>query len=154
MRGPAAKHPSVRQRRNKHVTNAVLKVVPGAKVPAVPAGTDWHPRAAEWWQDAWTSPMRQEWAKSDEHGIIRLLGLMHAYWMTFDAGDFKALPTLENAFNSGANRYGLNPMARRSLQWQIEQGEAAEEKTVQRRQARASKAKPTLVEADPRELLA
>jgi hypothetical protein len=154
MRGPVPKDPSVRARRNRTSTNAILRIVTDAKVPALPADRQWHPYAAAWWTDAWSSPMRQEWTTSDEHGIVRLLALQHAYWSTFDEGDYKALATLENSFNASSKMFGLSPMSRRALQWQIEQGEAAEEKTTQRRKSRAVKSGPKAVEADPRELLA
>lgn len=151
---PMPKDPSTRARRNKTSTNSVLRVVPGQKVPALPKGTDWHPMAAAWWKTAWMSPMVQEWTEADQELLIVCLAARHAYWKSFDEDDRRGLPSMLNSIVSAEKTLGLSPMSRRALQWQIEQGEAAEEKTTQRRRARAAQAKPRPVESDPRELLA
>lgn len=150
---PQPKHPSARARRNKTSTIAVLRAVENARIPDPPKHQDWHPLALDWWCSAWTSPMRQEWTESDEHGIIRMLALQHAYWTHFDSGEYRGLSSLENSFNASARMYGLSPMARRSLQWQIEQGEAAEEKTVQRRAKKSASKNGIKALPDPREML-
>ena len=98
--------------------------------------------------------MVQEWTEADVELLIVCLAQRHAYWQAFDKDDNRVLPTLLNSIVSAEKNLGLSPMSRRSLQWQIEQGEAAEEKTTQRRKARAASSKPRLAEADPRELLA
>ncbi len=152
MPGPMPKDPATLTRRNKVSTKAVLRLVKNPKIPAPPAGTDWHEQALIWWGKAWSSPMRQEWTDSDANGIELMLAVQHAYWKSFDEGDYRIMPQLMNSFNTLAKQYGLSPMSRRSLQWQIEQGEAAEEKTIKRRQSRT---KTGLRKGqDPRELLA
>jgi hypothetical protein len=46
--------------------------------------------------------------------------------------------------------FGLTPIDRRRLQWEVDRGEAADEQTSRRRQAR----RPKAAEEDPRQLLA
>lgn len=147
------KDPSTLARRNKPTSQAILKLVSGRKVPVPPKGTVWHPQALSWWRKAWQSPMVQEWTSSDEELLIVCLAARHAYWRSFDEDDRRGLPGLLNCIVTTEKHLGLSPMSRRSLQWQIEQGEAAEEKTELRRKSRAVKALPKSVEADPRELL-
>lgn len=150
---PFPKDPSVRARRNKSSSNAILRIVAGRKVPDLPEGTDWHPRAVEWWTKAWQSPMVQEWTASDEELLVVCLAARHAYWKSFDEDDRRGLPSLLNTIVSTEKNLGLSPMSRRSLQWQIEQGEAAEEKTEQRRKSKAAKSVAKVADVDPRELL-
>lgn len=151
---PLPKHHTARARRNKDSTKAILIPVANRTVPTPPEETDWHPRALVWWDKAWRSPMVQEWTEADEELLLVCLAQRHAYWSAFDRDDSRVLPTLLNSIVSAEKNLGLSPMSRRSLQWQIEQAEAAEEKTVQRRRAKAVKSGPKGVVSDPRELLA
>lgn len=156
---PLPKDPSTRQRRNKVSTGATLRLVDKPKVPVLPkraTGLKWHPEAVAWWKSAWSSPMVQEWTEADKGLVLMCLAARHSYWEAFDEGDRRGLPTLMNSVVAAEKMLGLSPMARRSLQWQIEQAESAEEKTEARRKARASaRVKPSAVPSvDPREMLA
>lgn len=151
MPGPMAKHPSVRQRANKTSTHAVLKSV-SYDAPPMPPG-DWREEAVLWWNAIWRSPMRQEFAgDSDERVLVRMLRLEQAIWDAWDAGEARTAVALQGEMRQQEKRFGFTPDDRRRLQYQIEVGEAAEERTVQRRQSRAKKSGPKAV--DPRELLA
>lgn len=153
------KHPSARQRRNKVATAKTLQLVDKPKVPLIPKrgpGLAWQPETVKWWHRTWSSPMSSEYDESDFSGIVRRLYLEDAYWyamksgMTLAAFKFAAEIRIQDA------EYGLTPMARRRLQWTIEQGESAEEKTTARRKARRAATAPALVDAadDPRAMLA
>ena len=156
--GPAPKHPSARQRRNKVATARTLSVVDKPKIPLIPKrgpGEKWTPEALKWWHRTWSSPMSAEYDESDFSGIVRRLYLEDAYWTAVHMG------AMTTAFKFAAEiriqdaEYGLTPMARRRLQWQIDQGESAEEKTEARRKARAAAQGPKPVTGpDPREMLA
>jgi len=151
---PIPKEPSVRARRNKTSTAAILRAVPGAKVPSLPKGRNWHPMTVGWWGDIWRSPMAPEYADSDFHGISRLAYLVDAYNRACDSDDARLMLSLSAEIRMQQQAFGLTPIDRRRLQWTIEQGEAAEEKTTQRRAAKRATGKPKAVPADPRELLA
>lgn len=114
-------------------------------VPSLPADRMWDPRVSDFWVDAWQSPMRVEWDLADTHALVRVAYLMDEFYravdvdlpapMTaFDAdGDpveasdkdrliglkmkASALVNLSNAIMSTSARLGLDPFARRSLQW-------------------------------------
>lgn len=95
---------------------------------------EWHPNVVSWWTSVWTSPMAQEYAEADRVGGLALLAeLWHRWWTESDT---RVLATLSTTINQVSRDFGLSPMARRSLQWQIDQGEKADERTQKRRQAR------------------
>jgi hypothetical protein len=148
------KHPSTRARRNKDSTRAILIPVAGRAIPPMPNNRSWRPESVSWWDAVWSSPMRQEFVDADLEVITRMLMLNEAIFEAFEAGDLRLMVNLQAEMRQQEMRFGLTPIDRRRLQWTIEQGEAAEEKTTQRRKARAAKSGPKAVQSDPRELLA
>ena len=152
--GPMAKHPSARARVNKTSTNALLRVVDNQSVPPMPKTRKWRKESVAWWEAIWQSPMRQEFDPSDERVLMRMLALEEAFWSAVEDGDIRTQIAVQAEQRQQEKRFGFSPEDRRRLQWQIEQGEAATEKTTQRRRAKAVKSGPKLVETDPRELLA
>lgn len=142
--GPPPKHPSTRRRQNRSSTAATLTLVHNVTAPDLPAGREWHELTLEWWADVWASPMAPEYHESDKHGLFILAALVDDFWRE---------PSREIAaeIRLQRTRFGLTPMDRRSLQWEIERGEEAEERTTQRRQR---KSKPKARQKDPRALLA
>lgn len=151
--GPIPKEASVRARRNKNSTNAILRAVPGAKVPTLPKGRKWHPMTVAWWTDTWKSPMAPEFTESDFHGIARMSYIVDLYHLAADDEDLRTMLATSVEIRHLGQSFGLTPIDRRRLQWTIEQGEAAEEKTTQRRNTQAQVRKPRAVPSDPRELL-
>jgi hypothetical protein len=154
VRGPAPKHPALRQRRNAVSTKASLPSIEDAArftVPDLPARDGgWHPMVMEWWRSAWQSPMASEWLASDMRGGLYLLADLHqARW---DARDQPAvLVKIALEIRSQEVRFGLSPIDRRRLQWEIEKSEEAAEKTDSRRATkRAAPSKPV---KDPRNVL-
>ncbi len=134
VRGPAPKNPEMRQRRNKTATRAVLKVVKADMEPfALPEEKEWHPLTLEWWAVLWRSPMAPEYIEMDKFALLRLAHLVDAAHRK--PGDLK----LEAEIARQEQRFGLTPLDRRRLQWEIEKGEEAEEKR-QRREAARGKA--------------
>jgi len=149
---PMPKDPSTRARRNRTSTSAVLRAVPGAKIPPLPTGFKWLKLTQDWWRVIWKSPMAPEFCDADLPGIQRLAILVNAYYESAAEGDLNLMLKLAAEIRHQQQAYGLTPMDRRRLQWTIEQGEEAEEKTQRRR---AAKPKPAAVPAvDPRQLLA
>lgn len=132
----ASKPASARARRNKTVTRSKLSAPVDPSIPELPAHVAWHAAVLEWWRDAWSSPMAPEWTKSDEHTLFLAARLMQQVW------DDEVSPASRVTSATEARHLlrecGLTPMARRSLQWEIERGESAEERTTQRRQSKTT----------------
>lgn len=142
MPGPAPKHPSVRSRTNKTSTAARLSAVHDVEMPdlPVPDAGDWHPMTIAWWRDIWASPMAPEFEKSDRHGLFILATLVNEFWLS---------PTKDLAAEIRLQRqaFGLTPMDRRRLQWEIERVDEAQDRGDRRRATTPKPAKPA---EDPR----
>lgn len=139
MPGPPPKDPGTRQRQNKASTRAVLSVVVDHGVPPLPPAGDWlgcpssdeskseavqWPKAVEvWWETIWTSPMSNEFHESDMPQLY-----LGAFYLAQVVDPW--LKTTERLaagkqHEAMVKNFGLNPMSRRSLQWEIEKvGEA------------------------------
>lgn len=150
---PLPKHPSTRARRNKVAGARTLTAAPDAVVPELPvaAGLDWHPMTEAWWRDIWRSPMAPEYEQSDIHGLYVLAVLVNAYW-------FEPSQSLAGEIRLQRQCFGLTPVDRRRLQWEIDRAEAAEESTAARRAVSRPRAAAQPASrkgsADPRTLLA
>jgi hypothetical protein len=81
--------------------------------PEFPAG-DWHNRTIAWWSTVWASPMAGMWLESDTPVLERLAELLDALYR----GDRRA--RILNEIRQLEDRFGLSPLARRRLQWEIE----------------------------------
>lgn len=143
---PMPKEPSTRRRRNKTATSRQLQVVHDVDPPALPGDREWHAQTVAWWTDVWASPMAPEFDDSDLHGLVLLAVLVDAFWES---------PSKELAAEIRLQRqcFGLSPIDRRRLQWEIDRGTEAEQRTQKRRTADAPR--PSSTEGtDPRQLLA
>lgn len=147
MPGPAPKDASTRARRNKASTSATLKADPKITAPELP-DLEWHPMATSWWVDVWSSPMAPEYDPSDHHGLFALAMLVNDFWMA----DKPVLrKDLAAEIRQQSQRFGLSPIDRRRLQWEIERTEEAQQRGRSRRaQAPAASPKRT---TDPRSVL-
>lgn len=141
MPGPPPKHPSLRQRRNRSSTGATLKAVDGVEIPELPDRIDddgelipWHPMALDFWEEVWSSPMVSEYLDADVPGLLVLANLTDAYWKGVDKGQVGK----ELAAEIRLQRvdYGLTPIARRRLQWEVERTEEAKDRGQRRRTSR------------------
>lgn len=160
MAGPVGKPAATRARRNKTSTNAVLSAPePGAiKAPRLPGkADDWHPMTRLWWRDIWRSPMAPEFDESDIHGLYALAMVTNDFWTATNPKDRQAA-SVEMRLQS--TRYGLSPIDRRRLQWEIEKTEEAKDKGTKRRRAAQEAqeapegtAKPPAAGVDPRTIL-
>lgn len=139
MPGPAPKDPSVRQRRNKSSTAAMLKADPEAELPDLPPADFWHEQTQSWWLDVWASPMAPEFDESDRHGLNMLAVLVNDYWMAEAA---KERIVLAAEIRQQSQRFGLSPIDRRRLQWEVERTEEAQDRGSRRRTQPPPEAKP------------
>ncbi|MDQ3577286.1 MAG: hypothetical protein M3443_06725 [Actinomycetota bacterium] len=117
-------------RRNRSTTASTLSRVHDVAAPPLPARDDedrpWHPLTEQWWAALWASPMAPEYDGSDVHGLLMLAVLVDTFWHR---------PNTELASEIRLQRqaYGLSPIDRRRLQWEIERADEAEDRGNQRR---------------------
>lgn len=105
------------------------------KVPPLPKRESqaevWHPMVTKWWRALWTSPMAEEYLTADLVGGLYLLAELHQRRWT--EKDTKALISLASEIRQQEVRFGLSPIDRRRLQWEVEKAEKAGERTATRR---------------------
>jgi hypothetical protein len=135
--GPPPKPPELRRRRNKVAgTTTLADEGPKGPPPELPkrgcapcettgeingkacraCGGEgvmpWHPFVLEWWADVWASPMANEYMTADKHGLFLLAELHDQFWKTGER-------ELAGEIRLQEQRFGLSPMDRRRLQWQV-----------------------------------
>lgn len=118
---PAAKHPDARRRRNLAPDTIKLPAggprkddkPDGKPLTPPPIGPGFQKEITAWWKLIWSSPMAVMWEAADVPALRRLARL-HNRIATGDAigVDFTEISKLEDKF-------GLNPKARKHLQWEI-----------------------------------
>ena len=128
--GPAPKDPSVRARRNRSSTRAVLTADHEIEAPPLPDEVVWHPMTRRWWADIWSSPMAPEYAATDVHGLFRVAMLMNDFWL---AETPKERAEIQVRLEKADADFGTNPLARRRLEWQIAETEDRQAKSRRRR---------------------
>lgn len=114
------------------VLNQRLETIP--KLPVHPDGA-WHKMTREWWKDVWASPMAPEFDNSDKHGLFLLALLVDNFWCAESAA---ARIALSSEIRLQSVRFGLSPIDRFRLQWQIEATGEAQDKGKRRRNATAA----------------
>lgn len=143
MPGPVPKKPELRQRRNRAVTSATL-VADGRKHqrPRLPRidGVTWHAMTVAWWREVWRSPMAEEYLRADIHALYRLAVLINQFWGNPSKEMAAEIRLQQQAF-------GLTPIDRRRLQWEVER---VEEVRTRRRTVRDHERGD---ESDPRAVL-
>ena len=127
MASPIPKPAATRQRRNKTATARTL-IAPTAPfvIPDLPDGYD--KRTLRWWETVKTSPMRDEYTETDWQGLLMVAALVNCFWFSNDGA---SAAKAASEVRMQEREYGLTPMARRSLQWEIARGEEAERRRSQ-----------------------
>lgn len=149
--GPAPKPAHLRQRRNKKSTKARLTTPDNPDIPEIPYSlTDlpiedkaWSPETLAWWNAIWSSPMASEYTEVERYGIGRLAILVEMYRRAPKAS------LLAEIRIQGAC-YGLTPLDRARLQWEVVKTEEAE---LKRRKAKATEKPKDTKPRDPRTIL-
>lgn len=132
-------------RRNKSATKSTLSLEHSVKAPTLPdLEVPWHPMTLSWWEDVWASPMAPEYDESDRHGLFILATLIDTYWKQPSAA-------LAGEIRLQRQCFGLTPIDRRRLQWEIERTDEAQDKGRKRRTSTTDK--PTRKRTDPRAAL-
>lgn len=158
----ASKPEGVRARRNKASTRTTLQPVknPGTvKVPPLPSDRPWHKRTIEHWDAVWQTPMAPEFdLDADYRALVMLAEMWDDYYTLGDDTELsldkkaRLRTNLMGLILRNEQRFGLTPLDRRRLQWEIDRGEEAEAKTRKRKNERVARA-PDPAEVDPRALL-
>ena len=120
MPGVPPKDPSKRLRRNKATTRSTLPATAPAvgmgaqrQTPTLQGSGSLEKSTREWWRIVWASPMASEWIATDVLGLTRL-----AYLLDLIAkGEGSA--ALMQEIRQQEDRFGLSPLARRRLEWQV-----------------------------------
>lgn len=143
------KHASTRVRRNTAASASTLPAV-GREGPApeLPAGVEWHPAVEEMWADLWSSPMSAEYHDSDFHQLL-ILARLHQDFYEAETTTGRREAAVEIRLQRQA--FGMDPYARRRLEWTVESAESAKDRGQQRR--RSSTAVPPPAADDPRAAL-
>ena len=133
MPGPSPKPPHLRQRRNKVLSRAQLVADRGGlapedtrlRAPKLPPDVEWHPLTLSYWRAVWRSPMASQFLEADRQVLFRLAHLVNHYWTTTKPS---TLTALEAQIRQEEARFGLSPLDRTRLQWEIERAEAEQRK--------------------------
>lgn len=124
MPGPLPKPAHLRQRQNKKTTKATLetpdKPIESTNLPDL-SGHEWHPLTVAWWDHVWASPMAAEYLQTDVDALGRVAMLVDSFYHKPNANVMKEI-RLQEA------RFGLSPIDRSRLQWEVAKGEEAERK--------------------------
>lgn len=122
--GPPPKPAHLRQRTNRKSSAMELPSgSPGfAEVPEIPrpdaTAEPWHPLTVSWWTHVWTSPMASQYLPTDVDGLGRVAMLVDKFYKTGNAL-LMAEIRLQEA------RFGLSPLDRSRLQWEIAKADEA-----------------------------
>lgn len=143
-------------RRNKSATRATLTRDHDVKMPPLPERvvgtddgpevTDWREQTLAWWADIWASPMAPEFEISDIHGLYLLAILVDDFWRNPSTALAAEIRLQRQAF-------GLTPIDRRRLQWEIERVDEAQDQGAKRRAARREQQATKEPKPDPRNVL-
>jgi hypothetical protein len=159
MPGPQPKPDKIR--RAKKSTSAELVADPNREFPPLPAfppvpqkkdretgdllpQEPWHPMAREFWNDVWTGPTGSQYTSVDAHGLLSVATLIHRMYSTDDLDVFQKCVA---EIRLQSRRFGLDPMARASLNWTVADSKGAvekqEEREAKRKAARERRAERT-----------
>lgn len=127
-RGPAPKPANIRQRTNKKAGAAIIPIAAkeDSKAPPIPNPDSrvWHPLTVAAWNHAWASPMASQWIETD----IDALGRLALLWDALYSGSILAMAEIRLQ----EQRFGLSPLDRSRLQWEVAKGSEAEQQQERR----------------------
>jgi hypothetical protein len=150
--GPAPNPASGRSAyRKKKGSGAFLSRDVEVEAPDLPEiDRDWHPLVLEWWEDVWDSPMAQEYDASDVHGLYALALVVDDFWK---AESISARKEASQEIRLQGLRFGLSPLDRRRLQWEIEKAEDAQNRAKKRKAREEASSRGPGIAGDPRAAL-
>lgn len=120
-KGPPPKPSHLRQRTNRKSGSATIEAPESPDVPTIPNPDDrlWHKLTLKAWKHAWASPMASQWIETDADALGRLALMWDDFYKSPDAKVLAEIRLQEQ-------RFGLSPLDRSRLQWEVKRGEDAE----------------------------
>lgn len=114
----ASKPAATRQRRNRTTTAATVEATPASRIDLpIPAP---HAMTTRWWEIIWGSPIAAEWVDADVPGLVELAQLLDDFWKA----DAANRPKVHAEVRLASREFGLSPMSRRGLQWEVKRVES------------------------------
>lgn len=141
-KGPPPKPANLRQRTNKKAGSGQIFAPESPMVRPIPNPDErvWHPLTIAAWNRAWESPMASQWLETDADGLGRLALLWDDFYK-------RPGPNVMAEIRLQETRFGLSPLDRSRLQWEVDKGEQAKQRMQQRQQPARR------VSGDPRAIL-
>lgn len=126
MSGPAPKPAHLRQRTNRKSGSATIEAPERPRILKIPNpdGREWHELTLRAWKNAWASPMASQWLDTD----VDAMGRLAVLWDEFNKGDTKVMAEIRLQ----EQRFGLSPLDRSRLQWEVARADEAGQKTARR----------------------
>jgi len=151
-KGPAPKPANIRQRQNKKAGATTLSSGQAQQgPPLLPPVRIYQALTVEWWRKVWASPMAPEYLETDIDGLARLALLIdNFYILVNDPLAWGKAKELLSEIRLQEARFGLSPVDRSRLQWEVQKGEEAQAKRQAAQQPKRSSAGAA---GDPRALL-
>jgi hypothetical protein len=115
---PQPKPPGQRRRRNAGLSQWRQLPEDGRADEVPELVGEWLESTREWWTDIWRSPMSTAWLPADVGALRRLARLRD----DDERGEAPAVALA--AIQQLEDRFGLNPKARRNLQWEISRADS------------------------------
>lgn len=145
MSGPPPKPAHLRQRANRKSGHATITAPKRPRIPAIPNPDqrEWHALTLAAWKNAWASPMATQWLKTDVDALGRLALLWDAFYRA-------PLPIVLAEIRLQEQRFGLSPLDRSRLQWEVSRADEAQEKQNRRK---GTPTKRAAASGDPRAVL-
>ena len=121
--GPPPKPAHLRQRTNRKPGGATITALADPSIPPIPNpdGRKWHELTLKGWEHAWSSPMASQWLETDIDALGRLAVLWDEFYQDPDGKVMAEIRLQEQ-------RFGLSPLDRSRLQWEVNRAEEAEHK--------------------------
>jgi hypothetical protein len=141
MSGPLPKPAGQRRRRNRSTTATTLQAVKPFAVPVL-AVEEAHPSTVAFWDELWASPITPELTNVDLHGLAMLAELVEDFHRASSA---TARVKLSQEIRLRGAEFGLSPISRRRLQWEIAKVNEAEDRRARRAKSAEKRPDPRLV---------
>ena len=119
--GRPPKPAHLRQRKNVKAGSATIEAPENPEVPPIPNpdAREWQPLTLASWKTAWRSAMASQWVQTDVDGMGRLAIAWDEYYKHPTVAWLAELRLQEQ-------RFGLSPLDRSRLQWEIGRTDQAE----------------------------
>lgn len=129
MSGPPPKPAHLRQRANKKAGANTIEAPDQPKIPVIPNpdARKWHKLTLSAWTHAWSSPMASQWLETDTDALGRLALLWDEFYKHPESKVMAEIRLQEQ-------RFGLSPLDRSRLQWEVSRADDAELKKDRQRE--------------------